>query len=426
MSELSSSFTGIFLLSLPRAGSTMLRLILDTHPEIWSPDEIRLGELAAALFHCAEGLAELPGREWAHSPNLEASPEALQRTRRVIHELIDDYLQRKGKTVWCEKSPQNLHYLEVLDRVFPAARYILLHRHPFDIIASWLDSCRYGILFDFLREDLLANPANYLLGMTQSWVRHTERLLRWEAQYPARCLRLRYEDVVCDPVATSRSLSGLLGLEFDPRFVATAFSTPHHQRTNYAGDINAFLSSELSTVRIGRGNDLPWKRLSALPEDLLARVNRLLEELGYPAIDFSSPGYETGVAPRRNEPSMHSEASVRALFEEVLPQRLRSDAAPMDGAGVYEIAVTGEEESIWQVDLARRPGRVVAGGGGADCRIEISSAVLRELVSGRMNPGIAFRQGKVKVHGRIGLAEIRQLLALLSGGSISEPLEREA
>jgi hypothetical protein len=78
---------------------------------VWSPDELRIGDLAAALFYSIEGLAELPGRESSQSPDLATSREALDRTRQILQELIGSYCERTGKKIWCEKSPANLLHL---------------------------------------------------------------------------------------------------------------------------------------------------------------------------------------------------------------------------------------------------------------------------------------------------------------------------
>ena len=405
--------SGVFVLALPRTGSTLLRLILDTHPDVWSPDELRIGDLAAALFYSIEGLAELPGRESSQAPDLATSQEALERTRQVLQELIGSYRERKGKRVWCEKSPANLLHLDTISQVFPQARFILLHRHCFDTVASWLDSSRYGLLFEVIRPQVLATPANFLLGMVRAWSAWTEKLLAFEAEHRDRSLRLCYETIVTDPVGTSRALSSFLQVSFDRSLVEAAFSSSHHQRSHYGGDVNAFLSSRLSTSRIGRGNDIPWRRLTSLPSEAREKATSLLLQLGYPDIDFSTPGYDTGFAirPKRDD---EVDVPIREIFEKVLPERLLKNPMPASAGATYQIVVEGEGGGAWHLDFSQEPGRVLAAEGRADCRIALSEESLREIVSGRANPGVSFRQGKITVDGRFDLAAVRRLLALLS------------
>ena len=122
----------IFLLSCERSGSTLLRYILDTHPAICSPGEILLGATLDALYRTLSRTTALVLGD-CHDP--EACKEHTRtELRRVTHDLLGRYCAARGKAMWCDKSPGNLDYLDLIDWVFPEAHYICLYRNGLDVL----------------------------------------------------------------------------------------------------------------------------------------------------------------------------------------------------------------------------------------------------------------------------------------------------
>src|SRR5262245_14751181 len=103
----------LFILSCHRSGSTLLRFVLDTHPSIYSPPESFLGNAASVW---ATFLAGLNGTLF--EPATIASRD-LQHILAQIRQLIDEQMKaaamRKGKRLWCEKTPDNMDHLELID-----------------------------------------------------------------------------------------------------------------------------------------------------------------------------------------------------------------------------------------------------------------------------------------------------------------------
>ena len=87
-----SKWKQIFILSLPRSGSTLLRMILDTHPEICCPGELSLGQLCVDLHH---SLYFSIGQA---SANEKAEREAIVTAR--VREIIDGFMKflRRAET----------------------------------------------------------------------------------------------------------------------------------------------------------------------------------------------------------------------------------------------------------------------------------------------------------------------------------------
>ena len=417
---------GLFVLSLPRTGSTLLRLLLDTHPQIWAPDELELGTLCSSFVFTLRGL-------WESNEDGSESP-AFVETRRTLSRLLAEQLRERQKDLWCEKSPRNLDHVEVLKATFPTARWVILHRHPFDTIASWLDSSRHGVLFGFLQAKISARPGNFVVAMAEAWVEKTEELLAFEAENRRCVQRLRYEDLVTFPARTATDLFGFLGrLEQGAGVTDKIFTSAHHQRTRRGGDINAYFSERFSTRRIGRGNKIPWKRIESLPDALRQRLNGLLEELGYPEIDFTRPGYDVGVETPGEDPeagrddpcgqeTTPSRFSLPAFFEGLLPEHL----AKVEGhraLGSFLFDVSGASGGLWLVELEQYRSRVVAtteGDHGSLCRIRIDDLSLERILTGRAQAALLFRQGDLRIEGDFETTNLRALQTVFRAAAETE------
>src|SRR5437870_2427775 len=105
------SIVPAFILSCERSGSTLLRYIIDTHPEIVSPGELALGQLCCDLeLVVSRTLGEIstPANEREHQQLV------LAEVRRIVSDLMNTYTRAKHKRIWCEKTPANLRHLDIL------------------------------------------------------------------------------------------------------------------------------------------------------------------------------------------------------------------------------------------------------------------------------------------------------------------------
>src|SRR5690242_11096690 len=103
------SYPPAFILSPARSGSTLLRYIIDTHPVFCSPPELNLGRVCESLY-----------RALYHTTTASEKDQVVyQEIRSIISGFMGSYAAGKGKPRWCDKSPDNLHHLPILYRVFP-------------------------------------------------------------------------------------------------------------------------------------------------------------------------------------------------------------------------------------------------------------------------------------------------------------------
>jgi protein-tyrosine sulfotransferase len=411
--------SGIFVFSLPRTGSTVLRLILDTHPEIFCPDELNLGRLLRALYDTNEGLTE-GGGGTAATPSLQVDPAspAAAATRSTVAEMLAAAASRKGKSRWCDKSPSNLEHLATIAALLPGSRYILLHRHCLDFAMSCLRFSTYGFFLNVVEDYVRKDHRNFLRALVRAWTDHTRELLRFEAEHAADSHRLRYEDLVASPEDTSRRMFDFLGVPFDPQLLQRVFSSPHHQRA-YNGDPNALFSRAIVDQGVGRGAELNPAAIASLSAELRQEMNDLLVALGYPAVELTAKGFDMhlarpAAAPRPAAAAGAPPAIPAAAIFAMIGQRL--GAQPGIAGKVktsFKFVLNGEGGGSWVLDLTEPPGRVIPDGAEAQCVITTSAADFAEVVAGRLNPAVAVRQDRMRIEGQVDDAALRELIGAL-------------
>lgn len=385
---------GLFILSCHRSGSTLLRFILDTHPEIYSPPETFFGPCASYLIRFRSGLS---GTRDGDVPS-PSTPEELDWVRGILGSQMQVQTQRRGKRIWCEKTPDNLGHLALLDSLFPRARFLCLHRHALDVIKS---STKMAIP-DF-GPYLFRSEGHVENALLLYWNERTRESLEFETAHPERCFRLRYEDLVTSPERILEPLFAFLGVAWDPELLGSVFTSKHDPGVE---DHYARFSTQIYSTSLGAGRDVS---LARAPVQDVREMEALLARLGYKRLP--EPKAPVG---GNEKASARGAASVRWLFEVHLPERLR--AAPVRSAGSsYQFTIAGEngDGGTWLIDT--NPGALSAkpGEGGAMCLLELAASDILELANGRTNPLKAFDQGKIRVQGTFELSALRELFDLL-------------
>lgn len=399
-----SNHPGIFVISLPRSGSTLLRLILDTHPEISCPDELSLGRLTSSLYTTFAGLHETTDRTYQ---SLKPSPDdpLLPDIRQVIDGMMAAFAERKGKRFWCDKTPSNVDFADLLAGVFPEARFLMLHRHCLDFVSSCIRFTAYSQPMPMLDVALRRHYPNHTLGFIDAWEERTTEMLRFEREMDGRAHRLRYEDLVREPRGTLAALFSFLGVSFDPSLIDKVFVTEHRQRPN-GGDWRAYMSTKISDESIGAGSKLPWHAIQPTPLAYRERMNRRLEQLGYPRVEFREDGFVTGL-----EKADDAHFTAATLFEEVLPMTLEGiGAVPERLARTWVFTVDGPSGGAWTVDLSQQPPPVTAGAG-EGVEVRIAAADLEAVMNGHQPP--AFLLGRVHLGGGLAPEVGGELLRLM-------------
>jgi tetratricopeptide (TPR) repeat protein len=188
----------IFILGLPRSGSTLLEQILASHPQVEGTAELPyIGRLATSLGRGGgsasypEAMRELKGRNLAA---LGARYLGLARMHR-----------RTGAPRFIDKMPNNFPNAGLIALMLPNARIIDARRHPLDACLSCY-------------RQLFAKGQNFTYDLTEigEYYLQYQRLMdHWAAVLPGRVLTVQYEDVVADFEAQARRLLDFCGLPWD-------------------------------------------------------------------------------------------------------------------------------------------------------------------------------------------------------------------
>lgn len=210
----------VFILSSPRSGSTLLRVMLAGHPQLYSPPELHLlpfndladrqGELG--LSYLGEGLQRaIMDLLYLDASESQAQLQSWQAAGWTIPQVYAHLQGLAGDRILIDKSPSYASQRDTLDRaeqIFSRAKYIHLVRHPYAVLESF---CR-------LRMDKLVGQGGedpFSLAET-IWHQSNQNTLDFFATLPAdRHFTLRYEDLVRDPAAAMEAVCAFLAIPFD-------------------------------------------------------------------------------------------------------------------------------------------------------------------------------------------------------------------
>jgi tetratricopeptide (TPR) repeat protein len=186
----------IFIVGLPRSGSTLIEQILASHPDVEGTHELpELGRVARSV-----GLKRSDRKIY---------PQAVRDLDvKEFARLGEDYLRRTerhrelGLPRFTDKLPNNFVHVGFISLVLPNARIIDARRHP-------LDSCLGSYKQLFAR----GQPFTYdLFELGEFYMQYVRLMEHWHAVLPGKVLEVHYEDVVADLEGQVRRLLDYCGL----------------------------------------------------------------------------------------------------------------------------------------------------------------------------------------------------------------------
>jgi Sulfotransferase family len=279
-----------FVVGVTRSGTTLLRLMLDAHPELAIPPETHFVPGVIELFE-AEPQADaslvhetiVGERHWGDfnldSDQLRARLEGVRRldassALRAFYEL---YAEREGKPRWGDKTPQYLKRMLLIQRALPEVRFVHLIRDGRDAALS--RSSR------LLKEP----PPMELVG--ERWRKRILRARRNARRLP-HYMEARYEDLVTDTEPTLVRICDFLAIDFDPamleyhtraadRLAEMARDLPSEEGkplrpAEHRMEAHLLTSEPPTAERVAR-----WKREMTPADALEGSAGELLSELGY-------------------------------------------------------------------------------------------------------------------------------------------------
>ncbi len=194
----------IFIVGLPRSGSTLIEQILASHSAVEGTHE---------LADIPRIVADLRGREtdpgYPRYPAVLAEMSDAQLAGLGAKYLADTQVYRRGKAHFIDKMPNNFRHLGLIHLMLPNAKIIDARREPM--------ACCFGNL-----KQLFASGQEFTYSVddiARYYRTYLELMRHWDAVLPGRVLHVQYEDVVDDLQANVRRLLDFCGLEFEPACV---------------------------------------------------------------------------------------------------------------------------------------------------------------------------------------------------------------
>lgn len=227
-----SSADCIFVVGCPRSGTTLLQSLLASHSEIVSFPEskfflkliaepreksrrYKLGLVSPALKPTLEKFLQDVGASQAgltlpKLPFVRSYVACFERTLRQL-------AQREGKSIWLEKTPEHLHFIQDIEQYLPQAKFIHIIRDGADTIASLYDLCQqhphiWGQYFEGLD------------GCIDRWLNDVA-ISRCYLQR-SNHIAVRYETLITSTEVEIERLCQFLGVNFEPAILT------HYRQTS--------------------------------------------------------------------------------------------------------------------------------------------------------------------------------------------------
>jgi len=210
----------VFVISPPRAGSTLLQRMMGAHAEVFTHPEPHLISPIAHLgvygnvdkapydhINAAEAMKafieDLPNGE----------QDYLDALRGYTDTLYGRMLSTSDCSYFLDKTPANALVLPFLQRLYPEAKYVVLTRHPLAVFSSYANSFFNG-------DWQAAYEFNPILE------RYVPAMAAFLRERPVPLLHVAYEDLVMEPESQLERIFAFLGLEHDPAAVEYGSAAP--------------------------------------------------------------------------------------------------------------------------------------------------------------------------------------------------------
>lgn len=204
------------IVGAPRSGTTLLRFMLDAHPDVAIPPETgflpavaSLPSDAAGAQASADSIIDFPAGApaWADYGIDAATFRAerdVQHARApvdVVRAFYRSYAARFGKPRWGDKTPTYCLHLATVGALLPEAHFVHIIRDGRDVAQSI--------------KPLWFSPGESVESRAAFWRECVRAARDQSAAIPARYLEIRYEELVTFPERTLVSVCDFLGLEYD-------------------------------------------------------------------------------------------------------------------------------------------------------------------------------------------------------------------
>jgi Flp pilus assembly protein TadD len=194
----------VFIIGMPRSGSTLVEQILSSHPDVYGAGEVK---------YLSRALGQLRDR----FPSLPKYPQMMEKITSAQLDIVGkNYLVAlsngaDGTKRITDKLLTNYFFVGLIHMLYPKAKFIHTARDP-------VDTCLSGFTKLF-KDDM---PHSYDLGeLGRYYCKYRELMEHWEKVLPKRTIKtVVYEDVVADTEKEARALIEFIGLDWNEKCLA--------------------------------------------------------------------------------------------------------------------------------------------------------------------------------------------------------------
>src|SRR5215218_447574 len=270
----------VFVLSPPRSGTTLLRVMLAGHPRLFAPPELELlsfntlSERRAAftgkdtfwLEGALRAIMEIKGCDAQEAQHIMRSMEERGLTTKECYRQLQEWL---GERILVDKTPSYALDQTVLERAevdFENALYVHLLRHPAGMVRSFEEAKLDQIFFRYEHSYARRELAEVIWTLSHQNINEFLKRLPTERQH-----RVKFEDLLREPQPVMKSLCQFLGLSFHADMLQPykdrerRMTDGIHAESRMLGDVK-FHSYDWIDVRVGDR----WKEGNA--SDLIGKT----------------------------------------------------------------------------------------------------------------------------------------------------------
>jgi len=265
-----------FVIGVPRSGTTLLRILLDSHSQIAAGPES--GWITGDYTETSlKSLTELLGDgELGLIKNFPGTSEkhVMRATAKLLTELFKPYLDARRKPLLVLKTPNDIAHLDFLRKLMPRANYIHILRDGRDVALSTI--AKKGTYFSDTTLGYEFGDLNFVNALRR-WMVWEQRAAKVLNRIPQRVHTLKYEDLVAKPEPQLRALCEFMQQPFEPEMLNYA------QQQHEYPDWEAGSSDVRNTDSIFESSVARWKgELSAADVAAIpANINDYLMARGY-------------------------------------------------------------------------------------------------------------------------------------------------
>ncbi len=297
----------LFIIGMPRSGTTMLERILESHSMIMGGPEPHLLTPLAHLGYFDKVdkapydhilAAESQKLFVSNLPNKER--DYIDACRAYCDVLYGRMLSKTGKSIYLDKTPAYGLILPFLEKIYPDAKYIVLSRHPLAIFSSFANSFFDG-------DYQTAQQYNPILN------RYIPVMTKFLRQDKVPFIHVKYEDLVKDPEVWVGKIYEYIGIPFEKETIDYGKKQPQPEAKKGLGDpLGVDKHSRPTTKSIKK-----WVNELASDSSKLQLMKKVINQIdpedlktfGYPLDTLWKPleeGAGKAIAPKKKGFSVYS------------------------------------------------------------------------------------------------------------------------